>query len=324
MQATAVEISTAVSESLPDKDHPVAILSDRVTIAVAAHGNAEATQLCLEAILRSVQGDYELILVDDCSADNDTILSIYREARKQHERTLIYQAVDQNLEYSGSVNTALSHGRGDYIFFISNDILTTPYYFSTILKIAAATPLVGTIRGSSNFVDNGLESHNLQPINTIENLRDVFQEGRDVATLFGDLNVPEAYLTGDAFLVTRELIEKIGTFDPLFYGYFSDHDFGLRAQIAGFSTLLAPGAYAYHIAQSNFNVLSSSEREQKLLKRWTRVFENWARFKMKYRLPVELAYGSINDIPWQELGAEPFSSERHFTPAGDYKRFQLF
>ena len=98
MQATAVEISTAVSESLPDKDHPVVSLSDRVTIAVAAHGNAEATQLCLEAILRSVQGDYELILVDDCSADNDTILSVYREARKQHERTLIYQAVDQNLE----------------------------------------------------------------------------------------------------------------------------------------------------------------------------------------------------------------------------------
>jgi len=324
MQATAVEISTAVSDSFPDKDHPVVSLSDRVTIAVAAHGNAEATQLCLEAILRSVQGDYELILVDDCSADNDTTLSIYREVRKQHERTLIYQAVNQNLEYSGSVNAALSHGRGDYIFFISNDILTTPYYFSAILQIAAATPRVGTIRGSSNFVDNGLESHNLQPINTIENLRDVFQEGRDVATLFGDLNVPEAYLTGDAFLVSRELIEKIGTFDPLFYGYFSDHDFGLRAQIAGFSTLLAPGAYAYHIAQSNFNVLSSSEREQKLLKRWTRVFENWARFKMKYRLPVELAYGSINDIPWQELCAEPFSTERHFSPPGDYKKFQLF
>ncbi len=323
MQPTAVELSTAVTDSFPDRDHPVVSLSDRVTIAVAAHGNAEATQLCLEAILRSVEGDYELMLVDDCSSDDNSTLSIYQKARRQHERTLIYQSIDQNLEYSGSVNAALSHGKGDYIFFISNDIITTPYYFSAILKIALDTPGVGTIRGSSNFVDNGLESHNLQPINTIENLRDVFQEGRDVATLFGELNVPEAYLTGDAFMVTRELIEKIGTFDPLFYGYFSDHDFGLRAQIAGFSTLLAPGAYAYHIAQSNFNFLSSSEREKKLLKRWTRVFENWARFKMKYRLPVELEYGSINDIPWQELGQEPFSSARHFSPPGDYAKFQL-
>jgi N-acetylglucosaminyl-diphospho-decaprenol L-rhamnosyltransferase len=303
-------------------DHPLLSLSENVTIAVAAHGNAQASTACLRGILLSAQGDFELILVDDCSPDRDATMEAFNEAKRQHANTVIYQSVGKALEYSGSVNAILSHAKGEYIFFISNDIITTPYYFATILEIAASDPGIGIIRGSSNFVDNELESHNLQPIHPIHTIEDVRREGRDVLALFGCHHIPDVFLTGDAFMVTRALLNKIGTFDPLFYGYFADHDFGVRAQAAGFQTVLAPGAYAYHMQQANMNYLSEAERERKLHRRWTRVVENWARFKVKYGLPVELDYSSIQDIPWASLAAEPFSPGRHYSKPGDYSQLR--
>ncbi|MEB3335724.1 MAG: glycosyltransferase [Cyanobacteriota bacterium] len=306
------------TRSPSDVNHPVAVLDDKVTIAVAAHGNLDATRTCLEAILRSARGAYELLLIDDCSKDDNATFAVFQQAKERHVNTVIYQTTTKNLEYSGSVNAILSHAKGEFIFFVSNDIITTPYYFSTILHIAEVNPMAGLIRGSSNYVDNGLASHNLQPINTINTLEDVFREGRDVAGLFGDYCVEDPYLTGDAFMVSRGLIEKIGTYDPLFYGYFSDHDYGLRATIAGYSLLLAPGAYAYHMEHANYKHLNEEEYQQKLMRRWRRVMENWARFKMKYHMPVELEYNSTNDIPWADLSQEEFTVERHFSPPGNY------
>jgi GT2 family glycosyltransferase len=310
-------------EPLKTFEHPVVPLSERVTIAVAAHGNAQATTACLRGILLSARGDFELILVDDCSPDGTATMEAFEEAKRQHANTTIYQSLARNLEYSGSVNAILSHAKGEHIFFISNDIITTPYYFTIILEIAESEPEIGIIRGSSNFIDNDLESHNLKPIHTIQTIEDVFREGQDVATLFGCYHVTDDFLTGDAFMVSRALLNKIGTFDPLFYGYFADHDFGLRAQIAGFSTLFAPGAYAYHMEQSNLNYLSETERENKLQRRWRRVIENWARFKMKYGLPVELEYTAMKHIPWDLIRAEPFSPQRHYSKPADYTSLRL-
>ena len=308
---------------MSESKHPIASLSGDVTIAVAAHGNAEATQACLQAIFASATGDYELILVDDCSADENATLNVFLEAQRTHCNTIIFQSQDLNLEYSGSVDAVLSHSSGKYIFFVSNDIIVTPYYLSVLLEAVASNPRVGVARGSSNFVDNGLESHNLKPINTIENMENVFDEGRDVYSLFGNLAAVDEYLTGDAFIVSRELIDAIGTYDPFFYGYFADHDYGLRAQLAGFETLLLPGAYAYHMAQANLNYLENEQREAKLRRRWLRVIENWARFKIKYNLPVEMEYTTLKAVPWEKLRQEPFNKARHYSTAKDYSAFRL-
>jgi hypothetical protein len=81
---------------------------------------------------------------------------------------------------------------------------------------------------------------------------------------------------------------------------------------------LAPGAYAFHMAQTNITYLSEEERDRKLQRRWTRVIENWARFKLKYRLPVELEYVAMPAIPWDQIRAESFLPERHYSAPGDY------
>ena len=298
------------------------VLGEEVSIATAAYGNSAATQICLEAIFRSAAGVYELILVDDCSPDSGQIRSVFLAARQHHANTKIF-SFKENLEYSGSLNAVLSHARGRWVFFISNDIFVTPFYLRTLLEAAQANPHLGIVRGSSNFVDNGLSSHNLALAKPATTLEELFEVGSGIASAETRDWQPDPFLVGDAFLVRREVIDRIGTLDPRFYGYFADSDYGLRARIAGYDLGLVRSAFAYHLRDVNFTYLPEEQRRAKLQRRWMRVFENWARFKMKYDLPVPLPYESIARLPWTQLAALPFDQRRDFSPAGDYSPYLI-
>jgi len=219
-------------------------------------------------------------------------------------------------------NIVLSHAAGESVFFISNDIFVTPIYLRTLLAAAHANPRLGILRGSSNFVDNcGLATHNLDFGKPITNWHQLFEAGEHFAQKFGQAAYKDPFLVGDAFLVTRPLLAHIGSFDPSFYGYFADPDYGLRAQIAGFELALVPGAFAYHQREANLDYLPDAQRKEKIDRRMMRVYENWARFKMKYGLPVSMPYESIVAIPWERLAHATFDPARHYSAPGDYRRF---
>jgi GT2 family glycosyltransferase len=297
-----------------------ALLGADVTIGIAAHGNHEVTREALSHLFSSAEGEFELILVDDCSPDDGQTKRLFEQARAQHKNTRIF-VFDRNHEYSGSLNAILSHAAGDWVCFLSNDILVTPAYLDEILDVARRNLAHGIVRGCSNFVDNGLATHNRPPGRTIESSRDLFEESDFVRrTMHGKIHLDD-FLTGDAFLVSRAVIDKIGTFDQLFYGYFADHDYGIRAQIAGFDLVLAQGAYAWHVQGANFDYLDETRRDQKLKQRWRRIYENWARFKLKYELPVELDFSSMAKIPWSQLRSGEFDHELMYCPPVDYTRY---
>ncbi len=295
-------------------------LNERISIGVSAYGNAKTTKHCLRSILDFLSGNYELILVNDCSPDEGEIYKLFHEVAKEHKNTKVFNFTE-NLEYSGSLNCILSHAKGERIFFISNDIFITPSYVQALLAVADNNLNVGIVRGRSNFVDNGKFTHNIDVSKHIKHFNDILQFGKNLYSIEGDDFFTENYLTGDAFLVKKEVILKIGTFDPLFYGYFADHDYGIRAINSGYKLAVAKGAFAYHHQDANFNYLDKQNREKKINARWLKVIENWARFKLKYRLPVNLLYTSINDIDWDSLNNFQFENNGLFIPSVDYSAY---
>jgi len=295
-------------------------LNERVSIGVSAYGNVQTTKHCLRSILDNVVGQYELILVDDCSPDGGEISALFQDAAKEHKNTKIFKFT-QNLEYSGSLNCILSHSQGERIFFVSNDIFITPTYIEALLAVADNNDDVGIVRGRSNFVDNSKPTHNIDVSKDIKRYEDIVPFGQALYGLEKDTFFSENYLTGDAFLTKREVISKIGTFDPLFYGYFADHDYGIRAIRSGYKLAVAKGAFAYHHQASNFSYLDEENRNKKLNARWAKVYENWARFKLKYHLPVNLMYTAMNDIDWDGLNNVHDTKDGLYIPAGNYLEY---
>ena len=295
-------------------------LGSNVTIGMSAYGNSKATQQALQALLSSAEGEFELILVDDNSPDNTRAL--FLDTQKAHKNTRLF-GFDENKEYSGSLNAILSHAQGDFVLFLSNDIYVTPSYIRELLNVATQNASFGIVRGCSNFVDNGLATHNIPLPPELAGWHDLSAFAADIERENTGKYIFDVYLTGDAFLVTRAVIEKIGTIDPLFYGYFADHDYGIRARVAGFELVLAKGAYAVHDRAANFEYLPTHLKERKLNTRWIRVYENWARFKMKYGLPVELSNANFDNAAWNRLSSQDYSHEQHYTSPKDYSDYLI-
>jgi len=295
-------------------------INEKITIGVAAYGNVEASKICLNKIFESIKDNFELILVDDCSPDKNKTKDLFLSVKNRHANTKVF-SFDKNKEYTESVNCILCHATGKKILFVSNDVYITPYYLRTIMDISKKIPNFGTIRGVSNFVDNGSKLHNIDIKNEIKNIDQINEFSKKI---YEDKRLSffeEKFLTGDVFLVNRKSLEDIGYFDNFFFGYFSDHDFGIRLRKTGYKLLVAKGAFAYHQRHSNFKYLDEISRKNKLNTRWARVFENWARFKIKYSLPVDLMYASINYVPWDKLSEK--SKEKKFIKKIDYSKFLL-
>ena len=293
-------------------------LTPRVSIGMAAHGNSSTTREALDYLFSSATGDFELILIDDLSPD-DT-LEVYRGARKWHGNTQIF-SFRTNLEYCQSVNAFLSHARGDHLIFLSNDIFVNPSYLRQLLKAAVASPDCGILRGCSNFVDNSSPLHNL-PVEGFETKEIFFAFAADIARRHwtGEL-VDERFLVGDAFLVSRPVIDKIGTFDTRFVGYCGDQDFGLRAQIAGFRVALARSAFAFHQQHANIHYLPPREQQEKIRQRFARVSEAARTFLQKY--PVPMRDGTVHDVPWEQLAERAFDPALHYVAPMDYSQYIL-
>lgn len=293
-------------------------LTRKLSIGMAAHGNSVTTRKALQALFASATGDYELLLIDDASPD-DT-LDGFREARKIHGNTRIF-SFPSNLEYCNSVNAFLSHATGEYLLFLSNDIFVNPTYLRQLMRVATANADAGVLRGCSNFVDNSSPIHNL-PVASFSSQDSYFDFAAEVATAHRRTPlVEERFLVGDAFLVSRRLIEKIGTFDTDFFGYCGDADFGVRAQIAGFRVALAQSAFAYHDVESNFRYQSPDAQSLKMERRRERVSDALRLIFRKYDLPLREC--TIHGIPWEELGKQPFQRSRHYVAPKDYSSFML-
>ena len=273
--------------------------TEKTTIGVAAYGNLEITKKCIEAIKNSIDGNFEIILVDDCSPDDGLIKNYFLSLKNEFKNIKIFYFPD-NLGYIQSVNCILSHATGDKIIFVSNDIIINSYFLDELIKISNTTENIGYTRGVSNYVDTALKTHNINSRDlTSKDPKDIAKE---VFLKNKDNYFEEEYLCGDCFLVNRQLLNKIGYFDSVnFKDYLGDIDFGLRAKASNFKCIVSQGAFCYHHAGINFNYLSDDERKIKLRRRNAYLMEDWARFKLKYDLPITLIYPGINKIDFNQI-----------------------
>ena len=134
--------------------------NEKVTIGVAAYGNLEITKRCIKAIKDSIDGNFEIILVDDFSPDDGLIKDYFLSLKNEFKDIKIFY-FSENLGYVQSVNCILSHAAGNKIIFVSNDIIINSYFLDELIHSSNMSENIGYVRGVSNFVDNALKKHNV-------------------------------------------------------------------------------------------------------------------------------------------------------------------
>jgi GT2 family glycosyltransferase len=246
------------------------------SIVIPVYNQLDYTRQCVEAIdATAPEGRWELIVVDNASADGTAEWLAGLSLRHGSVRAIRNAA---NLGFGRACNQGMAAAQGEGVLLLNNDAVVLGDWLAGLWA-----PLLGDARGGMS----GPITNFGRPSQT-RRLRDP-QGGEDPQAIFVEwtrmhagVHLPVDDLSGFCLLMTRNVIERLGGFDPCYgLGYFEDDDFSLRARLAGFPLWICEGVLVYHhgAITSTATGLAADKLSHSTAK--------WAIFRDKWRLPSD-------------------------------------
>ncbi|MBC7320847.1 methyltransferase domain-containing protein, partial [bacterium] len=286
-----IAISNKEKEAMKEENKSSSLTS----IIVLTLNNLEYTKKCIESIREYTPEPYELIVVDNGSTDG-TIE--YLES--QSDIKLVKNPT--NVGFAMGNNIGMKLAKGDYIVILNNDTVVTQGWLARLIACAKTDPSIGIVGPRSNYVAG------IQLVKDVPYGNDMtaMQEFARQWSLENSGRYEETVrVIGFCMLVKREVIERIGGFDPLYEnGNFEDDDFCIRAIRAGFKIKIAHDVFIHHFGSKTF----ASEK----INYTSAMLKNWERFKRKWGLPS--SWPIERGIPILELVRGGFDKDRHYVP----------
>lgn len=216
------------------------------SIILLTYNALKYTKECIDSIGRYTRGSYELIVIDNAS-NSDTLA--YLEELAQKNSRVVFIANKENAGFPKGINQGIRAARGKYILIANNDIVVTEGWLDRMIEAAESNPEIAIAGPLSNEV-SGFQRDREAKYKTIPEMHKYAAKLRkkNKGELFFFPRV--AFL---CTLIKKEVIEKIGGLDERFTpGNFEDDDFCLRAQLAGYKTVILKDVFIHHYGSKSF------------------------------------------------------------------------
>lgn len=232
------------------------VKQDLVSIIIVTYNQLEYSKRCIDSVKEKTSSLYELIIVDNASTD-DTV-EYLKTLLAEKEITVIFNK--ENTGYPKAVNEGIKHARGNYILLLNNDTVVTKNWLSYLIDKINKEEKIGLAGPVSNEV-SGVQKISVN-YGSIEEMHE-FSEKREKIFRGKFFEFPRiAFL---CTLIKKEVIEKIGGLDERFSpGNFEDDDFCLRAQLAGYKTIVAEDVFIHHFGSRSFKAEGGGKYSEQL------------------------------------------------------------
>jgi GT2 family glycosyltransferase len=233
----------------------------RLSISIVNWNTTQLLRALLESIRRNAPPfDYEIIVVDNASADFDA----QQFASEFPDVRLI--ANTGNLGYARANNQALAVSKGEYVLLLNPDTEATENAIRNLVEFAVSHPDTAAVGGKlirpGGSVDRSVRSFPYPGPIAWEflGLSKLFQRsstfGAYRMTWFGyDKPAEVDQPMGSCLLITRHAIEQIGMLDEDFPIFFNEVDWLYRAKQAGYAIwFTAEAVFVHHGAASTIQV----------------------------------------------------------------------
>lgn len=238
-----------------------------ISIIIPTFNGLDYTLKSIESFVIHTDVNYELIIVDN-NSEQEFRRYLTKIGRNIKNVKLILN--DTNLGFPAAVNQGIKVADGKYLLIANNDIIITNNSIERLIEIADSEPQIGIVAPISNEV-SGLQKDENAIYNSLEEMHKYAAEVRE-KNKGQVLHFPRvAFL---CTLIKRDVIEKIGGLDERFSpGNYEDDDFCLRAQLAGFKTVIAKDVFIHHYGSKSFKA-NGIEAYKKRLEINRQVFVN--------------------------------------------------
>lgn len=211
-----------------------------VSIILVNWNGTACLESCLESLRAARYGPKEVILVDNASTDGSVAL-----VKAKYKHVLVVEN-KENKGFAGGHDAGLAVARGKYVLLLNVDTVVESSFLAPLVDRLERDTSIGIVQpkgvlGSdrrlidsigSFFLPNGL----------------LYHYGREKDESLPQYNVPLDIFSakGACMLVRRDVIDRVGLFDPDFFAYFEETDFCMRVWMAGWRVVYEPSARIVH------------------------------------------------------------------------------
>ena len=232
----------------PSAGTPLAVAAvrpaGRVSIIIPFRDRVELLRGCLASLRASTYRRYEVVLVDNGSADPRTARYLARFTGRRRWRVV---ACPGPFNFARLCNAGAAHARGDYLLFLNNDTeVLTPDWLEQMLRVVRQ-PRVAVVGATLLYPDGTLQHAGLVP-QADSPWAHVFRgQPPDAADELRLVRAVPA-VTGACLLVSREHFAELGGFDERYPVTHNDVDLCRRARARGWLVAVTPHAQLLHYA----------------------------------------------------------------------------
>jgi GT2 family glycosyltransferase len=204
-----------------------------VSVVIVNYNGERYLDKLLESLEHQTFKDFEIIFVDNMSKDNSLFLV------KKHQGRLPIRVIEneENVGFCLANNMGFQASNGEYICFLNNDTFVDPRWLELLVKRAETDTKIGAVTCSILYPGSGK-----------------VKEGPMLYDIYGATLCPANerffYGTGASLLVKRDLLCRIGVFDPKLFMYQDDVDLCWRIRLYGYEIAYEPKAICYHLKDS--------------------------------------------------------------------------
>lgn len=272
--------------------------NDTVSLVVLCCNQLAYTQQTIDSILRFTRHPYELIVVDNGSTDGTS--EWLRSVSPESDHLSRYHVIinTENHGVAAGLNQALRAAQGAFICHLNNDIIVTDGWLSGLVSCARRDGRIGIVGCCTNPVKNPQGG-----FPACEGYADPQQVQRTAALLSlknAGMTEPARIVHGFCMLITRQVLERVGTFDESYYPMNGeDVDLCFRTLAAGFLIVNALDVFVFHFY--NTTAVSAELRARhgspahRELKARQRFLEKWGLEGRRYIEDIERTAAAEKD-----------------------------
>ncbi|MEI6708011.1 MAG: glycosyltransferase family 2 protein [Methylococcales bacterium] len=223
-----------------------------LSVLIVTYNSAPQLPACLNSLRDQTLQDFEIIVVDNASRDESVAL-----IRSEYPEVKLITS-DSNLGFGNANNKALTIAQGRYLVLLNPDATLTANTLEDALKHieknADAGMGGGLLQGTQGEWQPSarLFPNLLDEVLTLSGLANRYPNSR----FFGHFDrswadplqsVATDWVPGAFAILRRDLVDKIGLFDPRFFLYYEEVDLCRRIHQAGFKVYYWPDLVITHI-----------------------------------------------------------------------------
>ena len=233
-------IRTRQPDFPPFQSAPPSALPSASIILVTYTGAARYLEKCLESLRRLDYPQYEVIVVDNCGADNT------REVLRRCRRDEIMVLNDKNMGFAGGCNIGIARARHEAIVLLNFDTEVRPDWLAELVRPMIRDPRAAITGCKMHYPGGRIIQHAGGKINGNGMVEHLGFKQEDAGQFDEEKDVD--YVTGAGMAIRREFLELCGggMDEDYFPAYYEELDLCYRAHLMSYRVVFAPKSVLVH------------------------------------------------------------------------------